>query len=62
MGSNKEAMIAKLGSEEAYLEYMRKNGSKGGSRKVPKGFNKWPPAKLRAVGRKGGLRRKREAN
>lgn len=30
MSSNREKMIEKLGSEEAYLEWMRANASKGG--------------------------------
>lgn len=33
-------MIEKLGSEEAYKEYMRSLASKGGKRKVSKGRNK----------------------
>lgn len=37
MGYNKQSMIDKLGSEEAYLDFMRQIGSKGGKRKVPKG-------------------------
>lgn len=36
---NREAMIAKLGSEEAYRDWMRAKGAKGGKSRSPeKGF------------------------
>lgn len=31
-------MVAKFGSEEAYKQYLRDRGRKGGAHKVPKGF------------------------
>lgn len=44
MPSNKETMINKLGSEAAYLSWLKENSSKGGSAKVSKGRNKKPSA------------------
>lgn len=47
-------MIAKLGSEEAYREWHSRNGKKGGSAKVKKGFAKMTPEKRKAAASKGG--------
>ena len=47
MSSNKEAMIKKLGSEEAYTEYMRQIASKGGKKKHPnKGMGSYKNARI----------------
>lgn len=50
----RETMIAKLGSEEAYREWHSRNGKKGGSAKVKKGFAKMTPEKRKAAASKGG--------
>lgn len=51
----RNTMIKKLGSEEKWREFMRANGSIGGSVKSPKkGFGSMEKAKVREAGRKGG--------
>lgn len=35
----RQTMIRKLGSMEAYMAYMRTNGSQGGKARVPKGYS-----------------------
>lgn len=53
----KKTLINKLGSEEGYSKFMADNGSKGGKRKVPKGFARSGVAS--EAGKKGGLARKK---
>lgn len=47
-------MIKKFGSEEAWMDYVKERGRKGGSAKVSKGFSKNPDL-AREAGKKGGL-------
>lgn len=47
-------MIKKFGSEEAWMDYIKERGRKGGSAKVSKGFGKNPDL-AREAGRRGGL-------
>jgi hypothetical protein len=42
MPSNKQAMIERYGSEEAYKTFMTEIGRIGGKRKVPKGKHHKP--------------------
>jgi general stress protein YciG len=49
----KETMIAQLGGEEAYRDFMRENGKLGGSVKTPKGFA-LDKERASAAGRLGG--------
>lgn len=48
-----QTYIKKFGSLEAYKEFIRQRGSKGGSKKVPKGFAVNREV-AREAGRKGG--------
>lgn len=51
----KATMVAKLGSEEAYRQYIIERGAKGGSAKVPKGTARMSREKHLEISRKGGL-------
>lgn len=55
----KERMIAKFGSEEAWREYMRQVGRKGGKAKktAPSGFAAMTPEQRADAGRRGGVNR-----
>ena len=56
----KETMIKRHGSEEAWREYMKGLGSKGGKKKNPnKGFGSKTPEERREYGRQGGRISKR---
>ena len=52
----KETMIKKLGSEEAYKEYMRSISARGGKTPPtkPRGFAAMSKGKLQEIARKGG--------
>lgn len=57
MTSNKIQMIQKLGSEEAYQEWLKANAAKGGSRKVKKGMAALTPEQASAQARARALKR-----
>jgi general stress protein YciG len=59
ISKQRQTMIEKHGSEEAWTQFMRSIASKGGSRKVPKGFARMDKEKVRQAGLKGGAISKR---
>lgn len=54
----RERMIKKYGSLEAWEEYHRQISSLGGKARVPKGFARMDPEKVKVIGAKGGRGRK----
>ncbi len=60
--NRRKTMIARLGSEQAYLEWCRALGSKGGKkdRDTPRGFAAMPREKVAAAGRLGGAKSRRK--
>lgn len=55
----RQTMIKKYGSEEAWRQFMRENGKRGGKapKTTPSGFAAMTPEQRREAGRKGALRR-----
>ena len=52
-------MIKKFGSEEAWMDYVKERGRRGGSAKVSKGFGKNPEL-AREAGRLGGMAKRKK--
>lgn len=53
----RQTMIKKFGSEEAYIAFMKKLGSKGGSEGGRGGFAMMPKHEVRKHARAGGRKR-----